>query len=62
MLTKSGIKSSFLSSAKLTTSMCRFVWAKRTYGHKSYGIGVDYDGNCYTAGSIKGGNMFFLKL
>lgn len=38
------------------------VWAKRTYGHKSYGIGVDYTGNCYTAGSIQGGNMFVEKL
>lgn len=40
----------------------KFIWAKTTYGHKSYGIGVDYKGNSYTAGSLLGGDMFVEKL
>lgn len=40
----------------------QILWAKTTYGHKSYGVGVDYLGNSYTAGSLQGGNMFAEKL
>ena len=40
----------------------QFIWAKASYGYKSYGVGVDYNSNCYTAGSLSGGNMFVEKM